>query len=165
MFDQIKMIKILSLLVVCGVLSGLAGCSSWRSGAYTDPQIHLLKVELVKARLLEQRFTLRFRIDNPNATDLQVRGLIYSLYLNDVKLTEGEHSDWFSVPAYGQRVFVVPVRTNLWRHAREVVKALESPDQPIRYRLVGEVKTGLLFGRNVHVARNGEIIPGEFIPE
>ena len=165
MFDQIKMIRILSLLVVCGVLSGLAGCSSSRSGAYTDPQVHLLKVELVKARLLEQRFTLRFRIDNPNATDLRVRGLIYSLYLNDVKLTEGEHSDWFKVSAYGRQVFVVPVRTNLWRHAREVVKALESPDQPIRYRLVGEVKTGLLFGRNVHVARNGEIIPGNFIPE
>ncbi|MGV8844808.1 MAG: LEA type 2 family protein [Pseudomonas sp.] len=165
MFDQAKMIKILSLFVFCGLLSGLTGCSSGITGSFKDPQVHLIKVDLVKARLLEQEFILRFRIDNPNAADLRVRGLIYSLYLNDVKLTEGEHSDWFSVPAYGHRVFVVPVRTNLWRHARQVVKALESPDQPIRYRLVGEVKTGLLFGRNVHVARNGEIIPGDFIPE
>ncbi|MBK1675074.1 hypothetical protein CKO35_17785, partial [Ectothiorhodospira shaposhnikovii] len=24
---------------------------------------------------------------------------------------------------------------------------------------------GMLFGRSVHMARNGEIIPGDFIPE
>ena len=34
-----------------------------------------------------------------------------------------------------------------------------------RYRLQGEVKTGLMFGRSVHLRRNGEIIPGDFIPE
>jgi LEA14-like dessication related protein len=48
---------------------------------------------------------------------------------------------------------------------RQIVKALEKPDVPIRYSLKGEVKTGMLFGRSVHMARNGEIIPGDFIPE
>ena len=47
----------------------------------------------------------------------------------------------------------------------QVVKMLEKPDQPIRYSLKGEVKTGMLFSRSVHMSRNGEIIPGDFIPE
>lgn len=46
-----------------------------------------------------------------------------------------------------------------------IVKLLERPEEPIRYRLQGEVKTGLMFGRSVHLRRNGEIIPGDFIPE
>jgi LEA14-like dessication related protein len=69
------------------------------------------------------------------------------------------------VPANGRQFFEVPVQTNLWRHMKYIVKLLEDPDKPIRYSLEGDVKTGLLFGRTVHIARNGEIIPGDFIPE
>ncbi|MNY81880.1 hypothetical protein D3C86_2236830 [compost metagenome] len=57
------------------------------------------------------------------------------------------------------------MHTNLWRHMKYIVKLLEKPDKPIRYRLEGEVKTGLMFGRRVQLARNGEIVPGDFIPE
>ena len=57
------------------------------------------------------------------------------------------------------------MNTNLWRHVKRVVKMLERPDQPIRYQLSGEVETGLMFGKSVHVQREGEIIPGNYIPE
>ena len=33
------------------------------------------------------------------------------------------------------------------------------------FRLDGELKTGLFIGNDVQVAHNGEIIPGDFIPE
>ncbi|MNW10568.1 hypothetical protein D3C71_2078130 [compost metagenome] len=59
----------------------------------------------------------------------------------------------------------MPIRTNLWQHLREVVKLLKKPDQPIPYRLEGELKTGLFIGNDVHLSRYGEIIPGDFIPE
>ena len=148
-----------------GLLSGLAGCSTWMTGGFKDPDVQLVKVDVIKARLLEQEFRLYFRIDNPNNVSLPVRGLDYSVHLNEMMLAEGHSNEWFSVPAHGRHHFDVPVRTNLWRHVRQIVKALEKPDVPIRYRLQGEVKTGMLFGRRVHVSRNGEIIPGDFIPE
>lgn len=148
-----------------GLFSGLAGCSTWFTGGFKDPDVQLIKVDVIKARLLEQEFRLRFRIDNPNAVSLPVRGLDYAVHLNEMKLAEGYSNEWFTVPAHGHHAFDVPVRTNLWRHVRQIVKMLEQPEQPIRYRLQGEVKTGLLFGRSVHMSRNGEIIPGDFIPE
>jgi LEA14-like dessication related protein len=46
-----------------------------------------------------------------------------------------------------------------------IVRLLEKPDRPIAYRLAGELKTGLMMGRRVHISNNGEIIPGNFIPE
>ncbi|MNE85211.1 Late embryogenesis abundant protein [compost metagenome] len=94
-----------------------------------------------------------------------MRGLNYTVHLNDVKLASGESSAWFTVPANGSHTFEVPVRTNLWRHMKYIVKLLEKPDEPIKYRLQGEVKTGFFFGKSVHLSRNGEIIPGSYIPE
>jgi LEA14-like dessication related protein len=159
MFSQARICIILSLLL------GLSGCVSWFTGDFQPPEVRLIEVEVVKAKLLEQRFTLRFRVDNPNPSELPIRSLSYAIHLNGTRLAEGESSQWFSVPANGHTEFEVPVRTNLWRHLKNIVKALEDPDQPIRYSLRGEVKTGLLFGRSVHLQRNGEIIPGDHIPE
>lgn len=164
MFSRARNIRIISLLMFFGLLMGLAGCSTFSSG-FSDPDVRLVKVDVIKAKLLEQRFVLRFRIDNPNPFALSVRGLKYSVELNDMQLTEGESNVSFSVPAHGFHLFEVPVRTNLWRHVKPIVKLLESPDKPIRYQLQGEVKTGTFWGPSVHLSRNGEIIPGDFIPE
>ncbi|WP_044871714.1 LEA type 2 family protein [Pseudomonas sp. LFM046] len=166
MFSQAQTIRILSLLFIFALpLSGLSGCSTWFSDGFQDPDVRLIKVDVVRAKLLEQQFVLRFRIDNPNDVNLPVRGLVYTVHLNDVKLASGESSTWFTVPARGSQTFDVPVRTNLWRHMKYIVKLLEKPDEPIKYRLDGEVKTGLMFGKSVHLSRNGEIIPGSYIPE
>jgi len=164
MFSQARA-RLIGLATIIGLHLGLAGCAGWFGGDFQDPDVHLVKVDVIKARLLEQRFSLRFRIDNPNDSDLPIRGLEYQVHLNGIRLAEGESSEWLSVPAHGRSEFEVPVRTNLWRHVKDIVKALEKPDQPIRYSLRGEVKTGLLFGRNVHMQRDGEIIPSEHIPE
>ena len=90
MFYQAQTIRILSLLMFFGLLSVLSGCSS--PGDLKSPEVRLVKVDVVKAKLLEQHFTLRFRIDNPNNFSLPVRGMDYLVHLNQVKLAEGESS-------------------------------------------------------------------------
>ena len=162
---QTPLARILSLLLTLGLLVSLGGCSSLLSDDFRDPEVRLLKVDVVKAKLLEQKFVLRFRIDNPNDISLPIRGLNYNVKLNGVLLAEGQSDKSFTVPARGHQTFEVPVRTNLWRHLKRIVNSLEDPDEPISYQLQGEVKTGLMFGRSVHLQRNGEIIPGNYIPE
>ena len=157
--------RISRAVVLLGLLSTVAGCSTWFSSDFQDPRVQLTDVEIIKARLLEQQFMLRFRIDNPNEQSLPVRGLIYTVHLNDIELASGESSGWATVPGQGFVDYEVPVHTNLWRHMKYIVRLLEKPDRPIAYRLDGELKTGLMLGRGVHISTNGEIIPGNFIPE
>jgi LEA14-like dessication related protein len=164
MFSQVHLARTLALLALFIFSASQAGCSTWFGAALQDPEVRLVKVDVVKARLLEQRFMLRFRIDNPNGVSLPVRGLIYDIYLNDIPLAEGEFTHHISVPAHGHETFEIPVRTNLWRHVKGMVRMLEEPEAPIRYRLRGELKTGMLFG-HVQVLRIGEIIPGDYLPE
>lgn len=162
---QAQMIRIISLILCLALPAGIAGCSTWLTDGFEDPEVRLVKVDLVKAKLMEQQFILRFRIDNPNATSLPVRRLDYRVSLNGVLLAEGESNEWFTVAPHSHLQFDVPVRTNLWRHLKGIVRALERTEEPIHYSFQGTVKTGLLFGRSVHLSRNGEIIPGDYLPE
>ena len=155
-----------ALRAVClfGLLS-LSGCASWFTDEDLAPAVHLVKVEVVKANLLEQRFTLHLRVDNPNDSDLTVRGLEYRVHLGDILLADGEYEHWFTIGPRHSAYFKVPIRTNLWPRVKDVVKMLKSPNQQIPYRLQGEMETGLFIAHYVHLARNGVIIPADLIPE
>ena len=146
----------LSLLAL--LLGALSGCSTWwGESTWEPPRLRLLKVETVKVQLLQQDFKLHFEVDNPNDSRLLVRGLRYKLMLGDLILAEDQVTDWFLVAGHSHEVFVVPVRTNLWRHAKPIARKLKQRDQPIPYRLEGKLKTGLLFRDSVRIGVDGEI--------
>ncbi|MDH0747494.1 LEA type 2 family protein [Pseudomonas sp. GD03842] len=161
MVFQANVFKIVGLMLTLV----LSGCSSLTGSDVKDPDVRLLKVDVVKARLLKQDMKLRLRIDNPNDTNLWVRGLRYKVVLNDILIADGDYSDWFIVKANGRKNFSVPIRTNLWEHLKDVTRMLGKPNQPVHYRLEGYLKTGFLFGDNVRIGREGDIIPGDLIPE
>jgi LEA14-like dessication related protein len=154
-----------ALFLILALLTLLTGCSSWVVSGYQEPEVRLLDVQVVKAKLLQQDFKLHFRVDNPNDRSVLVRSLRYKVMLKEATLAEGESSEWFVVEGHSHKNFVVPVRTNLWQHLKYIAKLLKKPDQAIPYRLEGKLKTGFLFRHNVRIGRNGEIIPGDLIPE
>jgi LEA14-like dessication related protein len=157
--------KTSALLVLLALLSSVSGCSTWVSSSFKKPDVQLVDVELVHARLLEQQFILHFRVDNPNSQSLPMRGMNYRILLNNTPLASGSNSQWITVPANGHAYFKMPVHTNLRRHMKVVVRMLEKPDQPIHYALHADVKTGLLFSKKINILRHGDIIPGDYIRE
>jgi LEA14-like dessication related protein len=157
--------RIASSLLTAVLLLGLGGCASWFSSDEPDPEVHLIRVEVVRAKLLEQRFVLHFRIDNRSENELTVRGLEYRIHLGDVLLADGEHEYWITVGPKASRSYKVPIRTNLWSKVKGLVKQLKNAEQGIPYRLEGELETGLFIAHYVHLARNGVIIPADLIPE
>ncbi|MBB3103962.1 LEA type 2 family protein [Azomonas macrocytogenes] len=157
--------RLLKTWLLLGLLLCLPGCSGWLSGRFENPNVELTDVDVIKARLLDQEFLLRFRIDNPNDRSLPIRGLNYVVRLGEVKLASGETDSWAYIPANGHAFYEVPVHTSLWKDLKHLVRQLEKPKQPIRYTLDGELKTGLMFRRQVPISRSGEITPGKFIPK
>ena len=155
----------LKAIVLGGLLWGLSGCSSWVGSNFVAPRVELANVEVIRARLLEQEFMLRFRIHNPNDYSLPVRGLKYRVKLNELQLAEGETSQWLSIPAGATEYYDVPVHTNLWRRMKYVVRLLEKPDRPINYQLQGELRTGMVSTRETPIFTSGSMTPLDFIPE
>lgn len=160
MFLQASITRTISLALM---LLGLTGCSTWNFDTFQDPDVHLSKVQVVKARLMQQEFNLHFVIDNPNDSRLLVRGFRYKVMLNEVLLADEKSSDWFFVAAHSQKTFVVPVRTSLWRHVRYIAQLLKDPADEVRYRLEGRLKTGLVFRHSTHIERSETIKPRELL--
>ncbi|HEN8798011.1 hypothetical protein HP546_21455 [Pseudomonas sp. CM25] len=154
----------LLLATLIAWLALLAGCVSWGGDDWREPEVHLVEVETVKARLLEQEFVLHLRVDNPNDSRLFIRNLAYAIRLNDLLLVEDEASIWRSVGGHARRTFKITARTNLWRQLKPLAKLLKS-GQPLHYTLQGELATGLIVHRDLHLSRSGEIIPGDLNPE
>lgn len=155
----------LARLLTLGLLLGwLAGCASWGDDTWREPQLHLLEVQPVKMRLHQQEFVLHLRVDNPNDSRLFIRHLTYSVRLGDLLLAEDEASLWRSVGGQARRTFKITVRTNLWQHLKPLAKLLKS-GQPLQYQLRGELATGLIVHRGLHLSQRGEIIPGDLQPE
>lgn len=150
---------LLSLLLVW-----VAGCASWGSDGWQEPQVHLVKVEKVKMRLHQQEFTLHLRVDNPNDSRLFIRSLGYSVKLGELTLAQDEASLWRSVGGHSRRTFKITARTNLWQHLKPLAKLLKS-GQPLQYQLRGDLATGLIVHRDLHLLQRGEIIPGDLQPE
>ncbi|MDY0206502.1 MAG: LEA type 2 family protein [Pseudomonas sp.] len=154
-----------ALLILLAALSSLSGCSTWISGSFQKPDIQLVDVELVHAKLLEQQFILHFRVDNPNSQSLPIHSINYRVMLNDTPLATGSNNQWLTVPSNSHAYFKIPVHTNLWRHMKVIVRMLEKPNQPIHYALHADVKTGLVLGKKINIVRHGDIIPGDYIRE
>lgn len=157
--------KTSALLLFLAVLTSLSGCSTWISGNFKKPDVQLVDIELVHAKLLEQQFILHFRVDNPNSQSLPIRSIGYRILLNDTPLATGSNNQWLTVAGNSHSYFKIPVHTNLWRHMKVIVRMLEKPDQAIHYALHADVKTGLLFGKKINILRHGDIIPGDYIRE
>ncbi|MGY2190173.1 Late embryogenesis abundant protein [compost metagenome] len=157
--------RLAQCLLTLALCLALGGCASWFSNDEPDPEVHLARVEVVRAKLLEQRFILHFRIDNRSENELTVRGLEYRIHLGGILLADGAHEHWITIGPKASRSYRVPIRTNLWPKVKDLVKQLKNPEQAIPYRLEGEMETGLFIAHYVHLARNGVIIPADLIPE
>lgn len=138
------MLRMYSLMLALAL--GLSGCASWFEDDSPPPHVSLVKVEVVRAKLLEQKFKLYFRVDNRDDADLTVRGLIYKVTLGDFVLTEGESNEWLTVPPRSHKFFRVSVRTNLWPQIRDVVQMLKNPEPACAVSLGWRAETGLFIG-------------------
>jgi LEA14-like dessication related protein len=166
MLSQAIRSRLLIYALLASLPVTLAGCSYWFPGQVSDPQIELVKAEIVRAKLLEQQFLLYFRVTNPNEVALSVSRLDYTVFLNGIQLAKGESRADFTVPANSERILKIPANTNLWRHLKKVVRMLEDPDQPIAYHFEGQVRVGGRFlGHSVQLSRSGSIIPGKYLQE
>lgn len=148
----------LMLVLLLGILT-LNGCAMFNR-SYTEPEVTLANVEMLKANLWEQSFRLRMRVDNPNDRALPIRGMHYQVYLNNMRLATGVTDRSFTVPAYGSEYFDLTVRSNMWRHLGDLMKVVEH-QTPIDYRINGHISTGLFWAPRLTLDKQGSLDPAD----
>ena len=121
------------------------------------PQLSLVSVELEEAQLMEQRFVVRLRVQNPNDRALPVSGIECAMELAGERLGSGVSAAPFTVPARGEAMFDMIVATNLAASLSRLLPLLTDARAPLAYRLVGTVSTDLAFLRSIPFDQTGEL--------
>mgnify|MGYP002778633212 CR=1 FL=1 len=135
---------------------GTAGCAAFVPKLET-PQLSVIGVEVLDAQLLEQRFSVRMRVQNPNDRALPIRGLTYTMQLAGQDFGRGMSAKAFTVPALGEAEFDMIVTTNLAGSLLRILPQLERNPESLEYRLEGRVDTDLGLLRSIPFVEKGRL--------
>jgi LEA14-like dessication related protein len=95
----------------------------------------------MQAELINTRFRVSLRIDNPNFFPVALSSFGYELYGEGRFWADGEEQDVLYIPAKGSaetNLFLLMNFINMKRHLLDEVIAM----QLVRYRFTGEVEVG-----------------------
>ncbi|SDH14316.1 LEA type 2 family protein [Nitrosomonas sp. Nm132] len=127
---------ILKLFLVMAAL--VAGCTQL-AGIKHNPDITLAGIELVEFGLLEQRFILKMRIQNPNDIALHINGITFDVELNGVAFAKGLSDKVVIVPRLGETVMEVKATSTLGMIWKQLGELQKSSRDKVDYRLSGRL--------------------------
>lgn len=133
-----------------------AGCSTL-TGSIETPTVKLVGLQLIEAGLLEQRYGLTLRVNNPNAISLPIKGISYSVKLAGVDFATGQTPRAFRVGSYGDSLVDIEVSTNLLDTVRRLKDWFSDSPDAMDYELTGKVQVDLPFVGAVPFSESGRI--------
>lgn len=131
--------RVARLATVMALALVMTGCAVLRSQVEA-PRVTLASVGIESLGLLEQRFELTLRVQNPNGFPINIRGLDYQVVLNGQPFAAGVSNTAARVPASGEAMVTVPVTANLLDTVQQVLKWRTAPPDAVDYALDGSVR-------------------------
>ncbi len=114
-----------------------AGCASL--GVKETPLVTLVDFALQEATLFEQRYRIRLRVRNPNASELRIAGIRYAIEINGQEFIDGVGASEATVPGYGETVVEVTGISTLFGLLRQL-QELRSERRTLDYRVTGALQ-------------------------
>lgn len=127
-----------TLLIHTFLVLFITGCAGLQNKVET-PRVTVADIELVELKLLEQRYRVALRIQNPGRTELSVEGMSFELAIDDKDFAHGVSSMPFSVPAFEEVLVQVAVVSSVFS-LFEQLRALEKASgKQLQYRISGKL--------------------------
>lgn len=125
----------------CGLVvltTALFSCSLLTTKLET-PNISVTKLDVREIGLLEQRYDVSLRVQNPNTVELPIKGLSFDIFLNGNKFAHGVSNGAVIVPAFGEQQIKVQIVSSLYSIINQI-KVLSTPgSERLSYRIIGQV--------------------------
>lgn len=125
----------LSMGLLLLALLSLSGCA-YMTQETVPPRVQVLGLQLQAASLLEQRYLMKVRIQNPNDYELNIRGIDFNVELNDQPFAQGVSDKAVSVPGFGEAITEIAVSSSILT----LVQQMNGGGDEVRYRLSGRVR-------------------------
>ncbi|MDR1575228.1 MAG: LEA type 2 family protein [Treponema sp.] len=106
-----------------------------------EPEFTITSIAIMQAELINTRFRVSLRIDNPNLFPLSLSSFDYELYGEGRFWANGKKRDMLQIPAQGSaetNLFLVMNFIDMKRHLLDEIIAMRM----VRYRFTGEAEVG-----------------------
>lgn len=128
------LLRKLTITLLCLLL---AACATMRP---EPPEVQLAGLEITDLSLSHANFLANLKLYNPNSAALDIRGLSFTLFLNDVRIATGKTAKAFNIPseAYGEAALHL---SSSYLDLLQLSSGLQGKEQ-LSFRIAGEVKVG-----------------------
>ena len=146
-----------SVLLLCAV----SACSSLRPKA---PEVSLESIRFVEVGLVDQKFTLLLRVQNPNSQDYVVTGLSYEAEVGGKSFVKGVSNQRVVLAAFAESLIEVPANARLAHLFNGLLGGLDAlivgktDGRELEYRIHGTVQIEGLGA--LPFDRKGKVTPG-----
>ena len=124
----------------------LNGCAVLQSAIET-PRVTLNNLRIQNMTLLEQRYVVTLRVQNPNPIPIPITGMNFQLDINDTELGSGVTNEAVTVPAYGEALVEINLVSNLMRIFSQIRGLENNKSQSLPYRLSGGLSLANRMGK------------------
>lgn len=115
----------------------LAGCASLLTQP-ERPEVSLASIALVEPGLLEQRYRVQLRVQNPNNFDLPIDGLQLRLELNSQPFVTAVSAAPVTVPRFGTALVEIDAVSTLAGLLQQFKGIAAGNSESVRYKLSGK---------------------------
>ena len=130
------MTKIRTVILLL-LATGLAACAGIRPA---PPEVQLSGLEITDLTLSHANFLARLQLYNPNGVSLDIKSLRFTLFLNDVRVADGQSTKPLTIPAEENGEASIRLSSS-FLNLLQLSRKLHDQDQ-IAFNLNGEVKVG-----------------------
>ena len=127
---------LLMLLALLGL--GFTACTSVTNPG-KPPRISIVSIRPVAISLLEQRYMITMRIQNPNSAPLAIEGLDYHLNINGKSFAEGVSNQHVTIDGYSEKALELGVRSTT-AQMFEQLKSLAGSNGRLDYSIQGHLR-------------------------
>ena len=140
-FDRSRRHAATSIVTLALFATVLAACGSLRPG-FETPTVTISSFRSVPSEGNFPTFEIGLRVVNPNPNALSLRGVSYSVSLNDRELIKGVSNELPVIEAYGEGDVVLTATPNLVQGIRFVTDLMSGPGENVSYALEAKLDVG-----------------------
>ena len=149
--------RIIKITLTFIMMLALQSCSLMQQ-EFTDPEIQVIGfTHQSGGNLLDQRFTLRLQLTNPNDMKLEVKGISFQFAIAGMQFLQGVSDEVPVIKPYSSTEFTVQGSANVIQAVRLLKKMQKKPQQRFDYTLNTKIDLAHGWPSTFNLKREGDI--------
>jgi LEA14-like dessication related protein len=149
------MIRFAKFGVYLTIFAAMFGCAGLDPG-FETPTVGVSSFRILPSEGTVPRFEIGLHIVNPNRSELNLAGIVYSVTLEGHKVLTGATSDLPVIAAYGEGEVVLLATADLLNSIGLFASLMQTKQDAFAYELEAQLDIGS-FRPRIHVVKKGEI--------